>query len=337
MTPLPVPVFAVLWKVVELRAGVDPLTGEVQPDPASLGVSAADEAALEWGLRCAERFRGVVRLVSAGGPEIDGVLLQARAAGASEVIRVDPVAAGAEPGLLGGSGGSPCRGSASSEAVATALAPFVADASLVWCGDVSPDRGSGAVPAYVAEELGIAQALGLVRIELLDSATGPGSKGDPDADPASAPAFAPAPAPVPAPRLELLRRLDGGRRERLLVTGRAVLSCEGGTARLRRASLPAVLAARDEGVEVRPGPVGAHGAAGVAVPVGGSAARVVSVAPYRPRTQVVPPPSGTSAIARIQELTRVGEAGRTARAVTVPPEKAADLILEALSAWGERP
>ena len=102
------------------------------------------------------------------------------------------------------------------------------------CGDVSADRGSGSVPAFVAAELGVAQALGLVERR---------------------------PATATAAR-RVTRRLDGGRREVLAVTAPAVLSVEGAVARLRRASLPAELAARTAPIEVVPGRPGpsTHGA-----------------------------------------------------------------------------
>ena len=65
--------------------------------------------------------------------------------------------------------------------------------SLVVCGDRSADRGTGALPGFLAHELGAAQALGLVSLE-------------PDA------------ATVGAARaLVAERRLDGGWREQLRV------------------------------------------------------------------------------------------------------------------------
>ena len=49
-------------------------------------------------------------------------------------------------------------------ALAAVLGPV--GVSSVWCGDHSLDRGTGAVPAYLAAQLGLAQALGLVDVEL---------------------------------------------------------------------------------------------------------------------------------------------------------------------------
>ena len=56
--------------------------------------------------------------------------------------------------------------------IAAALAPFGPPA-LVLCGDRSADRGTGALPAFLAHELGAAQALGLVRLELGDDGGDP--------------------------------------------------------------------------------------------------------------------------------------------------------------------
>ena len=58
-----------------------------------------------------------------------------------------------------------------SAAVAPALAAVAAGRDWVVCGDVSADRGSGSVPAFLAAELDAAQALGLVAVGL---GAGPG-------------------------------------------------------------------------------------------------------------------------------------------------------------------
>ena len=161
------------------------------------GVSDADRAALEIGLQLAETAGDAVTVVTVGEPGAEHGLRTAVAAGAVRAVRVD-----APRGLA-------------SDAVAGAIAALAIDATWVLCGDASADRGTGAVPAFLAAELGAAQALGLVAVE--PAGTGP---------------------------LRATRRLDGGRREVLDVASPAVLSVEGAVARLRRASLPAELAAR---------------------------------------------------------------------------------------------
>jgi electron transfer flavoprotein beta subunit len=181
-----------------------------------------------------------------------------------------------------------------SAAVATALATVVAGSTWVVCGDASADRGSGSVPAFVAAALDVAQALGLVDIGDVSGASDP---------------------------LDVTRRLDGGRREVLAVTAPAVLSVEGAVARLRRASLPAELAARTAPIEVVPGPTGP-------VELGSQ------VAPYRPRSRVVPAPSGI-ALDRVLQLTdAITPTFASRELLTLTPEAAAERILVDLREWG---
>jgi electron transfer flavoprotein beta subunit len=179
-----------------------------------------------------------------------------------------------------------------SAVVATALAPVCREHDLVWCGDYSLDRGTGSVPAFLAALLGWGQALGLVAVT----------------------------APTAAGPLEGVRRLDGGRRERLSVPLPAVVSVEGSTARLRRASLASALTARTAPVEVIAGPHGAeppHRA----------------TRPFRPRARVVPPPAGATALERVVALTQA-PASSAGEIVALDPEAAADRILEVLTRWG---
>lgn len=197
---------------------------------------------------------------------------------------------------------------APSQVVAGALAAVLEEASVVCCGDASVDRGSGSVPAFLAARLGCAQALGLVGIEIAGGPDGPALLAD--------------------------RRLDRGRRERLRIPAPAVVSVEGGTARLRRASLAGVLAAREATIERvvagSPG-LGADLAVGARV-------RVVGVAPFRPRTHVVlPPPASLPARQRIQLLTGSLADRPPPRTLRLEPAAAADAALEALAGWGELP
>lgn len=182
------------------------------------------------------------------------------------------------------------------EATADILAPVLSDADLgaqlVLCGDYSADRGSGTVPAYLAHHLRAAQALGLVEVE----ADGPG-------------------------RVLAVRRLDGGRRERLAVAGPAVLSVEGSVAELRRAPLAASLAAQGGTVEVRSGRIEHH----VEPP---------RLRPWRPRARVLAPPEGTHALDRVVQLTGALVDRTPPRTLELDPPEAADAIIEQLRAWG---
>jgi electron transfer flavoprotein beta subunit len=191
---------AVCWKWVAL-----------DDDVRWAGVSEADRAALEVALRLASAHDDVVLVVSLGPSEAEIGLRQALAAGAHEVLRID------------------ASTELTSRAVAETLAIEIAASGPVrWvvCGDYSPDRGSGSVPAFLAAELGVAQALGLVQVD------------------------------VAGPGITARRRLDGGRREELAIDAPAVISVEGSIASLRRAPLAREMAAKAAPVTVRPGPAG---------------------------------------------------------------------------------
>jgi electron transfer flavoprotein beta subunit len=247
----------------------------VVDDERAPGTSAADRAALEIALRLAARSGdGIVVVVSVGPPAAERGLRDALAAGATRAVRVE-----APAGLAG-------------SAVATAVAGLAAGARWVLCGDISADRGTGSVPAFLAAELAVAQALGLVAVDVEDDR-----------------------------RLRGVRRLDGGRREVLSVEAPAVLSVEGAVARLRRATLPAELAARGAEIEVIAGPAGP-----VEAPT--------EAGPYRPRPRERPAPQG-EALDRVRRLTATGSAPAAhAETVVLEPPAAADRILATLREWG---
>lgn len=180
---------------------------------------------------------------------------------------------------------------APSDVIAAEIATIIEGSRIVWCGDCSIDRGSGSVPAFLAAHLGAAQALGLVHVEL----TG-------------------------AEEIEALRRLDGGRRERVRATAPAVLSVEGAVARLRRASLASALAARSAAIEVVN-----------SLPL---TPTYRPTRPFRPRARVLPGPAGDSALDRIRALTDAGMTASHGEIVALAPPDAADRIIEALRDWG---
>lgn len=233
------------------------------------GLSESDAAALETGLR----LGADVTAVTVGPPAAEHVVREALAAGAARAVRVD------SPDDL------------RSDSVATALARCCDGASWVVCGDASADRGSGSVPAFLAAELGVGQALGLVAVE-----------------------------PAPNGALRVVRRLDGGRREVLIATSPTVLSVEGSVARLRRASLPAELAAQRARIDVVAGP-------------DGPADRPTATRAYRPRPREMAMPSG-DAFDRIGQLTDAGGSARHAEVVALEPAAAAAKIVETLRSWG---
>ncbi len=197
-----------LLRPVDLRTAVDPLTGAVSRDARLAALSASDEAALEHALTLGSAWDARVLALSAGGVEADASLREARARGA-EARRVALDAAYLDDLVRDEQG------------LARALVAGMRERpDLVICGDRSADRGTGALPAFLAHELGVVQAPGLVSLALVD--------GD----------------------LIGERRLDFGRRERMRIPLPAVCSVEAAGVRLRRASLPAALSAGESTVEV---------------------------------------------------------------------------------------
>jgi electron transfer flavoprotein beta subunit len=277
----------VCMKWVSLRPEIDPLTGNVETDERWSGPSAADEAALELALLIGESRNARVVVFTAGAIAAESMLRNALACGATSAYHI----------LLSEHIDS------ASMAIAGALANVIKplNPQLVLCGDWSLDRGSGSVPLFLAAELDAEAACGLVSLRLADGRE-----------------------QTTTLRAELRaeRRLDGGRRELLTIAGPAVLSVEGTTARLRRATLRATLAAKT-------------------TPINRSNASLDTVAlptrsgPFRPRARVLEGPSSSdSPRARLEQLTGALTNRKPPQRVELDPEAAADLIIEQLDAWG---
>ncbi len=260
------PLIVACLRINDLRPTVDPLDGSVTRDPLGVGLSPADAAALEHALRLAEAWAGGVVAVSVGPSSIEPVLRDVAALGV-DVVRV--------PADHESDGHRYVTELAEDEhalarTIAAAIRPFGAP-ELVMCGDRSVDRGTGALPAFLAHELGCCQALGLVAL----AADGPGT-------------------------LIVERRLDGGWRERLRVRLPAVCSVEGAGVRLRRASLAGALGVGtvptsiDRSLDVAE----ATGHTGSSGPIHIGATR-----PFTPRTRVLPPPESDDPRLRLLALT----------------------------------
>lgn len=285
---MPVIVAALSWSWRETE--VDPLTGALRANRRDRGPSGAELAALEHALRLAERWTARVVAASVAPAEADDMLRDALAAGAAQALRVEPAGpvAGPRPaGLVGGE-------QESAAALAAALRQQFGVPELVLCGDLAADRGTGSFPAFLAASLGAEQALGCVRLEPADDWT-----------------------------LRVYRRLDGGRREVLLVRPPAVVSVEAAGVRLRRAGLPAALARGKAAVTVASTPAARN-----------RRVRILSAHPYRPRPRELPAPAGP-ALHRMLELTGA-LAQRTPPTVVGPlaPAEAADELLAYLCRWG---
>ncbi len=233
------------------------------------GVSAADQAALELALQQAALLGGTVRAVTVGAVAARRALRIALSCGAADAVHVD-VTTHDEAGI------------------ASLLGEQLRDCEWVWCGDYSPDGGTGAVPAFLAAALSAPQALGVTEVQF---ETG---------------------------RVLATRRLDGGRRERLLLR-RGVVSVEGSAARLRRAPLAGVLAAGRTPIR--------SAAASV------SADALPPAQPYRARGRVMVTPRSESTLDRLHQLTDSGSAPARGEIVTLDPPAAAARIIATLEQW----
>ena len=275
------------WRETE----VDPLTGAVRANLRDRGPNPPELAALEHALRLAERWDARVVAASVAPAEADEMLRGALAAGAAQALRVEPARWMARPRPVGLVGGE----QQSAIALADALRRHYGVPDLVLCGDLATDRATGSFPAFLAASLGAAQALGCVRLE-----------------------------PVDGRALRVHRRLDGGRREVLLVRPPAVVSVEAAGVRLRRAGLPATLAGKNAAVTVASTPAAAAA----------RRIRIIGAHPYRPRPRELPVPAGT-ALRRTLELTGAF-VQRTPPAVIgpLPPDQAAGELLAYLRRCG---
>ncbi|MGC8464046.1 MAG: mycofactocin-associated electron transfer flavoprotein beta subunit [Acidimicrobiales bacterium] len=298
----PRPAVVVCVRPTDPRPHVDPLTAAVSHDAAPWVLPAAEAAAVELGLRLGKHWSTRLFVVSLAGPEADDALGELVALGA-DVCRVETRASPDPDGpttRVPGLGALVLDQRDQARALAAAIAGL-GPVGVVLCGDRSPDRGTGELPAFLAHELGLPQALGLVRLDPADDG------------------------------LVGLRRLDGGWREQLRIPTPAVCSVEGAGVVLRRASLAAVVATAGQAVPVVTVPVPA---------VPRRAGRVVTgpAVPFRPPTHVVPAPHEPDPRDRIARLTGVLVAHEPTQVVgPVDATEAADTLLAYLARHGMAP
>ena len=292
---------AVCMKWVALRPDIDPLSGAVSSDERWSGPSLADQAALELALQLGQVRNAAVIVLTVGDSTSDAMLTEAVACGATSAIRITPNNGFKDTGLkeTGLKDASHNDNAApTSASVAAALAEVLRSLNpqLVLCGDWSLDRGSGSVPPFLAAELEYGQACGIVHVHELASGKS-----------------------LP---LKVDRRLDGGRREAVTISGPAVLSVEGAAARLRRANLAGLMAAQKTPIEIR-----TTTKLVTSIPP-------VRTGPFRPRARILDAPSSTEPRQRLEVLTGAFTNRTPPIRATLNPEDAADLILGKLAEWG---
>jgi len=273
------PLVVVCLRITDLRPEVDLLSGAITRDPWSTGLSAADAAALEHGLRVAEAWSGRVVALAVGPPAIEAVLRDVAALGA-QVVRIPDPGWEADAELTAAASYIEELATDEQELAHTIVSVVTGygEPALVLCGDRSADRGTGALPAFLAHELGASQALGLVTLETAG----------PDPDPVDG---------STGMSLIVERRLDAGWRERLRVPVPAVCSVEGAGVTLRRASLAQALAAGELAIPVVRSPADRTPA------IDPTAVRVGSSSPYTPPPRVLPAPTSDDPRVRLLELT----------------------------------
>lgn len=256
-------------------------------DPDRFGVmSAADHAALELALQCGEAFDEPVVAMTVGDHGAVAVLRQAIACGARRGIHVLQAAGDAELDT--------------SAALVAAIDTHVPHASTVWCGDYSnsPFAEPTGTPAFIAARRGCGQALGALAVRF----------------------------DVAAQSFEVVRRLDGGRREHLRIARTCVISVEGVAAKLRRAPLTAMLA--------DPEAVAIVQVSGTAIGAPTAASSATHREQYRPRAKVVAAPHNLDSRQRVRQLIDTGTTARRGEVVQLDPHAGAMRVLDVLRAWG---
>ncbi len=271
---------------------VDWLTGAVHCDIRHLVRTPADAAACAVGAVVAAELGTAFGVLSVAAPSADSVLAGVLAEGAARAVRL---AVGADQAVGGGPDDQ-----LGSNAVASALAGLVGAASVVVCGDASGDRGSGTVPGFLAGELAVPQALSLRDVTVREG------------------------------RIEGTRRVDGGRRERIVVDPPCVLSVASTAGVPARASLAAVLATAREPRRVEVVRVGAGAADHRGDPPG------TRIGPFRPRPSDLASPQARDAVARAIEVVGTRQHRDPPELLRCDPDAAAEAILDRLSRWGLR-
>ncbi len=259
---------------------VDALTGEVDTDRTLHMLNPADAGALELALRL-RGPGGTVSAITVGPVGSETVLRDALAVGADDVLRLwDDNRVGTKPAIT---------------SMLLAAGLRLADLpDLVLCGARSVGRGSGKVPAILAEHLDWPAVTDVTAFELTDR------------------------------RVRFQRRLARGARAEGEVSLPAVLGIEAGAARLRYASLPGLMRAHRATIPVRHLPELGLSPQDLNFP----ASTVHAAIPPRPRPRAIfIPDSSLPPHERVAQILSAGVARKAGRIEEGTPEEMADVII----------
>ena len=262
---------------------VNPLTGAVDKSRLLYLINPADESALALALQNRGEA-GSVQGLTVGPKQSDKALRAALAAGASDVLRLwDEDWSEIEPFRT-------------AVMLATALQKEALP-DLILCGTKSVDRGSGLVPALLAEALGWPAVTEVTALDLQ-----PG-------------------------QATVQRRLERGVREVVAVRLPAVLALEPELARLPQASLPHLIAAQRANIPVQtPAELGLTQAE-----LDFLTPTRQSILPPRPRPRPIFTPEGTQpAHDRIEQILSAGVTRDSGRILEGPATHMAEAIIEFL-------
>ena len=267
---------------------VDPLTGMIDTGRVLYMMNPADESALELALRLRPPD-GSVTVFSVGPVEADRLLQDALAAGADAALRVWDDALGSLKPIV------------TTTLLAAALR-VKALPDLVLCGGHSVDRGSGTVPALLAEHLDWPVVTDVTQFEIQSG------------------------------RLRARRRLARGARAESEVTLPAILGLETGLVHLRQASLPNLM-------RVKHTPIPLYGLEELGLSpqdLHFPAMTLHEVMPPRPRARMMfTPDVGGSVQDRVAQIMSAGVAGKAGKILeSGTPEQQADAIIAFLCQRG---
>lgn len=267
---------------------VDPLTGLIDEGRVLYMLNPADESALELALRL-RPANGKVSALSVGPVEADALLREALAAGVDHAARVWDAEIG------------PIKPAITSILLAAALR-VIGLPDLVLCGGHSADRGSGTVPALLAERLDWPAVTDVTQFEIVEN------------------------------RALALRRLARGARAESEVRLPAVLGLDTERIRLRQASLPKLMRAKHA-------PIPLYGLEALDLSpqdLHFPAMTLHEVMPPRPRARIMfAPDAAAPAQERVAQILSAGVAGKAGQILEGgTPEQQADAIIDFLRQHG---